>query len=121
MSRIQNIREKAEREGAALGTSRLGAPAAPTRGPVTREIPAAQAPDAPVVIAPGANMSAAATPSLTAPPSMALGPNDGLERVTVRLNPLLVAGLAPQSLAAEQFRALRTRLSHAEPAGRLRT
>jgi len=39
----------------------------------------------------------------------------------VRLNPLLVAGLAPKSLAAEQYRQLRTRLSHAEGASNLRT
>jgi capsular exopolysaccharide synthesis family protein len=38
-----------------------------------------------------------------------------------RLNPLLVAGLAPKSPAAEQYRALRTRLSHAEGANALRT
>ena len=42
-------------------------------------------------------------------------------RYTVRLNPLLVAGLAPKSLAAEQYRQLRTRLSHAEGASNLRT
>jgi capsular exopolysaccharide synthesis family protein len=47
--------------------------------------------------------------------------NDEVQSYTVRLNPLLVAGLAPTSLAAEQYRQLRTRLSHAEGAGNLRT
>lgn len=46
---------------------------------------------------------------------------DALESYQVRLNPLLVAGLAPKSFAAEQYRALRTRLAHAEGAGALRT
>ncbi len=46
---------------------------------------------------------------------------DAIESVTVRLNPVLIAGLAPKSLAAEQYRQLRTRLSHAEGATALRT
>src|ERR687888_350274 len=75
MSRIQNILEKAEREGAALRTSRFTVPATSEEG----------------------------------------------EHFTVRLNPLLVAGLQPKSLAAEQYRQLRTRLSHAEGASPLRT
>jgi capsular exopolysaccharide synthesis family protein len=43
------------------------------------------------------------------------------QHLTVRLSPLLVAGLAPQSLAAEQYRQLRTRLSLAEGANAIRT
>jgi len=39
-----------------------------------------------------------------------------IESYTARLNPLLVAGLSPKSLAAEQYRQLRTRLAHAENA-----
>jgi capsular exopolysaccharide synthesis family protein len=39
----------------------------------------------------------------------------------VRLNPLLVAGLASKSLAAEQYRTLRTRIAHTEGATALRT
>ncbi len=46
---------------------------------------------------------------------------DAIEATHVRLNPLLVAGLAPKSLAAEQYRQLRTRLAHAEGANNLRT
>jgi len=46
---------------------------------------------------------------------------DDVEQLTVRLNPVLIAGLSPQSLAAEQYRALRTRLAHAEGASALRT
>ena len=37
------------------------------------------------------------------------------------LKALLVAGLSPKSLAAEQYRQLRTRLAHAEGANNLRT
>ena len=39
----------------------------------------------------------------------------------MRLNPLLVAGLSPKSPAAEQYRALRTRLSQTDGAHNLRT
>ena len=51
----------------------------------------------------------------------ALPASDAIASYTVRLNPLLVAGLAPKSLAAEQYRQLRTRLAHAEGASNLRT
>ena len=127
MSRIQNILDKAEREGAALRTSRVATaiatppaaaapmPAAPiaTAGvPVTIEIPTppsvVEAP--PAVIVPGA-------PSSTAAPAI----SDIVHSFTTRLNPLLVAGLAPNSLAAEQYRQLRTRLAHAENAHALRS
>jgi capsular exopolysaccharide synthesis family protein len=52
---------------------------------------------------------------------MAAGIPGALEHVSARLHPVLVAGLAPKSLAAEQYRALRTRLSHAEGSSALRT
>lgn len=106
MSRIQNILDKAEREGAALRTSGIGAHAATssiTSGvPRTIDIPTPPAPEPMVTrsIVPGA---------------------DAIESYTVRLSSLLVAGLAPKSLAAEQYRQLRTRLAHAEGAGNLRT
>src|SRR5262245_12376960 len=103
MSRIQHILEKAEREGAALRTSRVGAA---TAVPITIDIPTPPAPEAPIV--PGAAAPVAATPS-------------DVEELTVRLNPLLVAGLSPKSPAAEQYRALRTRLAHTEGAQNLRT
>jgi capsular exopolysaccharide synthesis family protein len=111
MSRIQNILEKAEREGATLRTSRLGTQATTT---VTMpiDIPEPVVHD-PAIIAPAAAVQAASA----AMPAAA----DAPASYAVRLNPLLVAGLAPKSLAAEQYRALRTRLAHAESAGTLRT
>ena len=56
MSRIQNILDKAEREGATLRTSRLDVPAAATV-PITIEIPTpgAPLPEAPATIVPGAS------------------------------------------------------------------
>jgi capsular exopolysaccharide synthesis family protein len=134
MSRIQNILEKAERDGTAMRTGLGGAPAvapAPAPAPmnhvappplnhvaatvpITIDIPTPPAPMPPPEpvavrdIVPGAGAAA--------PPA-----GDAIATYTVRLNPLLVAGLAPKSLAAEQYRQLRTRLSHAEGASNLRT
>jgi len=126
MSRIQNILEKAEREGASLRTTRVGVPAAAipvpvnqvaATVPITIDIPTPPAPAAEPVMArdivPGA-------PAVQAP-APAAAAADMIPSYTVRLNPLLVAGLAPKSLAAEQYRQLRTRLSHAEGANNLRT
>jgi len=119
MSRIQNILDKAEREGAALRTSRLDAPATATV-PITIEIPTpgATLPEPPAPIVPGGSGPAHAHAHAAASSSSAA---DTLEHFTARLNPLLIAGLAPKSLAAEQYRQLRTRLSHAEGATALRT
>jgi capsular exopolysaccharide synthesis family protein len=114
MSRIQNILEKAERDGATLRTSRL-AVSGVTASALPVSAPAAP-PLEPAIIAPAA---AAPAPAI---PATALAPGaDVSEHYTVRLNPLLVAGLAPKSLAAEQYRALRTRMAFAEGAGALRT
>jgi capsular exopolysaccharide synthesis family protein len=139
MSRIQNILDKAEREGASLRTTRVGVPAAVPSAPVavnhvaasvpiTIDIPtpAATSPvpvPEPVLvrdIVPGAPPVQASAP-MAAASSAAPAANDAIQSYTVRLNPLLVAGLAPKSLAAEQYRQLRTRLSHAEGASNLRT
>ena len=132
MSRIQNILEKAEREGAALRTSGMMVPtttvASPPPAPVaasvplTIDIPTPPAPDGSAVIVPG-GPAAAHTAHIAVPvaqPAAASAP-DAIMHYTVRLNPLLVAGLSPKSLAAEQYRQLRTRLAHAEGAQNLRT
>jgi capsular exopolysaccharide synthesis family protein len=120
MSRIQNILDKAEREGATLRTSGI----APAIGPITATVPitidlptpAAADPAVSRSIVPGATAhSHAGGAAATAPPS------DAIESFTVRLSSLLVAGLAPKSLAAEQYRQLRTRLAHADGAGNLRS
>ena len=131
MSRIQNILEKAERDGATLRTSRLAIPAtsaAPVNTvpvaaavPVTIDIPTPPPPDGSAVIVPGGPAIATAhVPVPVAQPSAAAGA-DAIMHCQVRLNPLLVAGLSPKSLAAEQYRQLRTRLAHAEGAQNLRT
>jgi capsular exopolysaccharide synthesis family protein len=131
MSRIQNILDKAERDGAALRTSRIGVPtvaapaaaaaAAPVSAtvPVTIDIPMPPPADAPAVIVPGGPSTPHATVTVPVPSGTTGG--DAITHYTVRLNPLLVAGLAPKSLAAEQYRQLRTRLAHAEGAQNLRT
>src|SRR5581483_4872905 len=118
MSRIQHILEKAEREGAALRTSRVGAVAVP----ISIEIPTPATPETTIV--PGAltatSAAAGSTVHVDATPVMATPAGD-LEQFTVRLNPFLVAGLLPKSPAAEQYRALRTRLLHMEGAHTMRT
>jgi capsular exopolysaccharide synthesis family protein len=120
MSRIQNILEKAEREGATMLTGRMGAAPPPAMTPA--EVPpfdavAAPAPVEPIPVAAILAPPAAAHASLgPAPPADA-----GVAGYTTTLNPVLVAGLAPKSLAAEQYRSLRTRLAHADGAGALRT
>ena len=116
MSRIQNILDKAEREGATLRTSRV-AVASGAMAPITIEIPSAPGPEPSNVIAPGTPPHHYRLPE-TAAGSAPASEADGL---IVRLNPLLVAGLAPNSPAAEQYRALRTRLGQAEKSGALRS
>lgn len=116
MSRIQQILEKAQRDGAAMRTSHLTPAAIAAGASLPIEAGAGVVPEAPRMISPGA-ASVAVMPA-SGPPVPVEAP---LESYTVRLNPLLVAGLAPKSLAAEQYRALRTRLAHAEGASSLRT
>jgi capsular exopolysaccharide synthesis family protein len=131
MSRIQNILDKAEREGATLRTSRIGAPAAAapvtTTVPVTIDIPT---PPAPQPMAARSPEPVAARSIVPGAPAMHVGGHNAvapaaasetIESYSVRLSSLLVAGLAPKSLAAEQYRQLRTRLAHAEGANNLRT
>jgi capsular exopolysaccharide synthesis family protein len=89
MSRIQDILKKAEREG---GVQR-------TRALVADAPPAAAA--APLAFAP----AAAAAPAPVPAPARS---------VSGTLDPRLVAAFAPQSLAAEQYRSLRTRIKASE-------
>ena len=140
MSRIQNILDKAERDGTAMRTGRLGAPTAVPSAPppmnhvaatvpMTIDIPTPAvhipppAPDLSAVrdIVPGAPASHTPGVSSAAATPASLAAGDGVATSTVRLDPVLVAGLAPSSLAAEQYRQLRTRLAHFEGASNLRT
>lgn len=92
MSRIQEILKKAERDG---GVHR-------TRGVAGTSGAAAEA----VIERP-----AFVTPE-PAPPAVVAAPHH--PQVSVGLDPRLVAAGAPQSLAAEQYRSLRTRVQRAE-------
>jgi protein-tyrosine kinase len=126
MSRIQNILDKAEREGATLRTGRMGTPAAvpiTTAAPIDLDLPAPPViePTAARSIVPGAPAVLTKSHSSAASASAAPPADDAIASYSVRLSSLLVAGLAPKSAAAEQYRQLRTRLAHAEGANNLRT
>jgi protein-tyrosine kinase len=113
MSRIQSILDKAEREGVALRTSGVSGAAPDVTVQIAPDVP----PEWSAVIAPGAPAVRHAAPS---GPVSALAAGD-VESFTVRLHPLLVAGLAPKCPASEQYRALRTRLAHTEGTTALRS
>ena len=108
MSRIQEILRKAERDGAVHRTR----PA--SDGPVVSQA-AAIAPALPLHgrVEPPPVETRGWTPPVAAP----------LERhaAGARLDPRLVAALAPRSLAAEQYRSLRTRIRQAENGRALRS
>ena len=113
MSRIQEILNKAEREGTARRTRSLSehpavAPPAPI-APVVVARPASQPIttfDAPP---PATDWTTPIPPPLTVP----VAPHTVAE-ATARLDRRLVTATAPQSLAAEQYRLLRTRVRRAE-------
>lgn len=107
MSRIQEILNKAERDGTARRTRSLS------------ENPAVAAAVAPVVSAP------VAAPRLQPPAFESQAPwtpaataqafeRDAVSTATPTLDPLLVAAILPQSPAAERYRLLRTRIKRAE-------
>jgi len=113
MSRIQEILSKAERDGTVRRTRSLvddGPAPAAALPPRPQPAPAASAfeslPHAP------AWTSGATAPALEAEPEPV--------QATSSLDPHLVAALAPQSYAAEQYRALRTRIKAAESGRALR-
>lgn len=106
MSRIQEILAKAERDGTARRTP------PPTLVP----------PPAPAAVAvPVIDGTAALDPSPFR--ASAEARPEAAEPRTVRatLHPALVAAIAPHSAPAEEYRSLRSRLSHREDAGPLRT
>jgi capsular exopolysaccharide synthesis family protein len=119
MSRIQNILEKAQRDGVAMRTGPL-AVSTPHPVPAAAPIPiddVAAAPPLPIAEPPATIAPGIAAAGLAPAPAA----ESQIASYTVRLNPLLVAGLSPKSLAAEQYRALRTRLARAEGSAALRT
>jgi protein-tyrosine kinase len=102
MSRIQNILDKAEREGAVRRIRPLAGSTMPAVAvvdpPVTLSPP-------PTVVAPEPEVSVAAA---SAPMRVISG---------ARLNPSLIAAVSPSGIAGEQYRALRTRIVHRETGG----
>jgi capsular exopolysaccharide synthesis family protein len=108
MSRIQEILRKAEREGGVHRTRAL-----------TVDPPATALADAPVGTR-GAEppiVSRAEPPPVSLPAGIMappLAPPAAAREVTGGIDHRLVAALAPQSLAAEQYRSLRTRLARSE-------
>src|SRR5579862_6668310 len=98
MSRIQHILDKAERDG---GVLRMRSTTAPDPdAPLAFEAPAALGSDA-------RDEEIAGEPHVTAPT-----PGRPVHGST--LDPILVAVMDPGAQAAEQYRALRTRLAHAD-------
>jgi capsular exopolysaccharide synthesis family protein len=100
MSRIQNILDKAEREGALPRVRSLHdqpMTSAATVAPVMLNPPAPLAPPAEVSAPAGA------------PPMRAIS--------GARLHPSLIAAMSPSGVAAEQYRALRTRIVHRDSGG----
>jgi capsular exopolysaccharide synthesis family protein len=102
MSRIQNILDKAEREGAVRRIRPLAD--RPMAGVAFVDPPATLSPP-PAVVAPEADVSVATAPAQVRVLSGA------------RLSPSLIAAMSPSGVAAEQYRALRTRIVHRETGG----
>ena len=104
MSRIQDILDKAEREGAVRRTRGLG-------GDSTALADLAASPTA----APPRTTASDKAPARPAEPaSEQVEPGTSAPTREGALHHRLVAALAPQSLAAEQYRSLRTRISSSE-------
>jgi capsular exopolysaccharide synthesis family protein len=103
MSRIQDILNKAEREGAARRTRSIGTdvPAGPGTSGVTAPTPVHR----PIV---------EPTPIAERREARARQVEPAMPEREVNLDRHLVTALAPQSLAAEQYRSLRTRISRIE-------
>jgi non-specific protein-tyrosine kinase len=100
MSRIQNILDKAEREGALPRVRSLHdqpMTSAATVAPVMLNPPAPLAPPAEV-----------SAPAASPPMRVTSG---------ARLHPSLIAAMSPSGIAAEQYRALRTRIVHRDSGG----
>ena len=122
MSRIQDILKKAERDGSVHRTRALASPKpaewAPPE-PVEWASPervewTADAPSAGPAVAERPRVEMPAMPPLPIPDTPAMPLSAGLD-------PLLVAARAPQSIAAEQYRSIRTRVKSAERGRAMRT
>lgn len=115
MSRIQEILKKAERDGAVHRTRAAVVEQPRDERPVAALVEPLAAP-AVVAERPTATrgfVEAPAVPSIDAP-QVPIHVDTPVARPGGMLDPRLVAASAPQSLAAEQYRSLRTRISRAE-------
>jgi capsular exopolysaccharide synthesis family protein len=110
MSRIQNILEKAEREG---GVRRIGT-LVETAPPASRPLDVVPSDASSPMIAVSAPMTTADWIAATAPQAAAAGPSSPRVVVSTGLDPAVVAALAPGAAIAEQYRTLRTRLAQSE-------
>jgi capsular exopolysaccharide synthesis family protein len=126
MSRIQDILNKAERDGGVRRTRGLGvdapgvAPAPPLTGASAAAAPRPVAEPTPIAERREAR-ARHLEPSL-APPVPPITPvAPAAPHRDHRFDHRLVAALAPQSLAAEQYRSLRARISRAENGRAVRT
>ena len=115
MSRIQDILNKAERDGTARRTRGLSehAPAAVALGPAALVSPPPPA-ASPMFEAPPAVTTLDAPPASWSIPTTTPVEQHSITTATPQLNPRLVVATTPQSRAAEQFRLLRTRIKQAE-------
>jgi capsular exopolysaccharide synthesis family protein len=105
MSRIQNILEKAERDGAVRRMHPLAEPAGAT---LARDMPPVAVPP-PAAIA--GNGETHAPSALTAAPAV--------RTVRPQLDRIVRAAFAPDAFAAEQYRALRTRMAQSAHGARV--
>jgi capsular exopolysaccharide synthesis family protein len=120
MSRIQNILNKAERDGT---VRRMRSMADPVNGSSVATVDAAPPPP-PVPVAAAAPVAAATAVAPIAPivpppivdevAATAPAPTVARSIPAVHLAPTLVAALAPDAVTAEQYRALRTRVVHSD-------
>ena len=115
MSRIQEILNKAERDGTMRRTRALADPQAATGGAPPPVMPAVSTPRNGHPPA----FDVGSTPWTAAATATALDPIEP-SAVTPTLDPRLIAALAPQAPAAERYRLLRTRIKRAENGRNLR-
>src|SRR4051812_14467295 len=115
MSRIQDILAKAERDGTAHRTQQ-----APTMVSVASTATLAPPTSGSSALNPSPFISDDMPAALSHAPAQA-APVTDVRTARATLHPALVAAIAPHSGVAEQYRAIRTRITHGEEAGPLRT
>lgn len=117
MNRIQEILNKAERDGTARRTRALGDTSSSAASVSTAPTPTAPPPVSRIQPAAFEPASTPWTSTATAPALDA----DAVQTALPTLDPRLVAALAPQAEAAERYRLLRTRIKRAEQGRTIRS